>query len=41
MKKMPKTRTHALSPTERVHEYILLGVCIGICLVFFVKIMIL
>jgi hypothetical protein len=37
----PKKRDYVLTRHERIREKILLGVCVGVCLLFFVKIVLL
>lgn len=34
----PRKREYVLSTSERIHEKIILGVCLAVCLAFFVKI---
>ncbi len=34
----PKKRDYVLSSSERIHEKIVLGICLCVCLSFFVKI---
>ncbi|MDX1905913.1 MAG: hypothetical protein SF053_02695 [Bacteroidia bacterium] len=42
MKKViSQARHHTLTPAQRVHELLLIGVCVLMCVGFFVKIVIL
>lgn len=38
-KKDPRERNHVLSLKERRHEMMVIGVCVGVCLLFFLKIL--
>lgn len=34
----PKKREYVLTSSERIHEKLILGVCLAVCVAFFVKI---